>query len=84
MPLDQDTTTSAQEVQLEVLRRMGAARRVAVAADVSDAVRRVAAEGIRARHPDYDDEMVRHALFRLVLGDALYQEAWPNRALLAP
>jgi hypothetical protein len=46
--------------------------------------RSVAEAGIRARHPDYDDERVRLALVRLLYGDDLVREAWPGRELVDP
>jgi hypothetical protein len=79
-----DTTPEAWEVQQAIWRRMGGARRVETALRMSDDARALTMAGIRSRHPEYDDEQVRHAAYRLVLGDALYCAAWPDRPLLAP
>jgi hypothetical protein len=40
------------------------------------------ADGIRRRHPDYDDRQVFLALVRVRYGDALYRAAWPGEPLL--
>jgi hypothetical protein len=45
---------------------------------------RSAISGIRARHPEYDDEQVRLAYARLVLGDDITREAWPGHGLVDP
>jgi hypothetical protein len=45
--------------------------------ELSNALRRVTEAGIRHRHPDYDDEMVRLALVRLWLGPELFQQVHP-------
>lgn len=69
---------------MECYRRMTPAARVAAAAEMSEDMRAVAAAGIRARHPGYSDAEVRHALFRLLLGDELFRRAWPHAPCLPP
>ena len=49
-----------------------------------DETREVAQAGIQARHPEYGDEDLKWALFRLLLGDALFRAAFQGRPLLAP
>jgi hypothetical protein len=46
--------------------------------------RAIALAAIRRRHPAYDDASARWALFRLLVGDALFQKAWPHAPLVAP
>ena len=46
--------------------------------ELSDAVREIAAEGVRSRHPEYSDEQVRLAVIRLTLGEKLFREAYPG------
>jgi len=79
-----DTSNEAARIQALVYRRMGPERRVRAAAEMSEDARRISAGGIRSRHPQYTDAQVRHALNRLVLGDALFAAAWPKAPLLAP
>jgi hypothetical protein len=55
-----------------------------VLADLSDAVRAVAMAGIRSRHPNYSEEEIRQALYRLMLGDELVRAVWPERPLVEP
>ena len=79
-----DTTADSHAAQLAVYRRLGAARRAALAARLSADVRRLSRAGIRSRHPSYTDDEVELALRRLLHGDDLFRRAWPGRPLLAP
>jgi hypothetical protein len=79
-----DTTPEAWEAQLAILRGMGGSRRGAMAFRLTRLVREASRAGIRARHPEYDEDDVRRALFRLLHGDAATREVWPGRELLAP
>lgn len=82
LPLD--TSPAAHAIQRDVYLRMGGAGRIAVMFRLTDAVRRLALAGIRARHPEYDEDLVRRAYARLVLGDALIRAVWPDRELVDP
>jgi hypothetical protein len=79
-----DTDPAAHDAQVQAYRRMGPEARVRIAAEMSEDVRRIALEGIHARHPEYDDERARRALFRLLLGDDLVKAIWPGEAPVAP
>ena len=57
-----DTSREAFAVQVERLRHAGPEARVAMAAEMSDAVRELAVAAIRRRHPEWDDRQVGHAL----------------------
>lgn len=84
MPIPFDTTADAYARQREMYRRIGGRGRVEIMFRLNDTVRRLAMSGIRARHPDYTDDQVRHAYARLVLGDTLVRAVWPHRDLVAP
>lgn len=73
-----DTTPEAWQAQLDVLRRMSPQRRSELAAELSENVRRIAAEGVRKRHPSYPDEEVRLAVIRLSIGEELFRAAYPG------
>jgi hypothetical protein len=63
---------------------MGGRGRVAVAFRLSEALRRIASAGIRARHPEYSDEEIRLAHARLILGDVLIRAMRPDHELVDP
>jgi hypothetical protein len=79
-----DTSPAAAKVQAGIFRRMSAAERCALAVQMSTTARAVAAAGIRARHPGYDEAQVRFALLRLLLGDELFRRVYPHAPLVAP
>ena len=80
----QDTDSGARAVQLTFYRMIGPHARVALALEMSEQARAVSEAGVRARHPAYSDEQVKHAVLRLVLGDELYRRVWPDRWPIAP
>lgn len=82
--LPADTSPEAYELQIEAYRRMGGPARCAIAFRLTEFARLAAEAGIRERHPEYDDDRVRKALFRLRLGDELMRTIWPNDALVDP
>jgi hypothetical protein len=58
-----DTTAEAWNAQEEALARLGPAGRVQVAVELSDAVREIQIEGLRALHPEWDrSTAVRHLI----------------------
>jgi hypothetical protein len=79
-----DTAPEAWEAQLALLRRMGGSRRAALAFRLTRLAREASRAGIRARHPEYGEEEVRRAFFRLLHGDSVTRSVWPDRELLAP
>lgn len=52
-----------------------------MAVELTDEVRKIAENAVRRRHPDYDDETVGRALFRLFYGDELFRRVWPGAPL---
>lgn len=79
-----DTAPDAWAVQREIYQRVGGRGRVEIMFSRIATVRRLAVAGIRARHPEYDDELVRRAYARLMLGDALAAALWPGCDLVDP
>lgn len=66
-----DTSAAALERQLKAFRAMTPGERVAIAATMSDEVRTLAEDGIRARHPAYGDAQVANSLAEILLGREL-------------
>lgn len=73
-----DTTLEAARVQMAIFRQMEPARRLQLALGMSDSLRQMVASGVRSRHPGYTEKQVAMAVFRLTLGDELFQEAYPG------
>ena len=62
MSAPRDTSPEAFAVQVERLRQAGPEARVAMAVEMSDAVRELAVAAIRRRHPELDDRQVAREL----------------------
>ena len=71
MPI-RDTSPDAEQVQLEVFRRMTGEQRLKLALEMSDFARELSLSRIRAEHPEWSDWEVKRELLRLdFLPDAL-------------
>ncbi|MFT3698769.1 MAG: hypothetical protein QM831_36820 [Kofleriaceae bacterium] len=55
MPRSRDTTPEADAVQLAIYRRLSVAERTAIGDQLSIAARRTSLNGIKHRHPEYDE-----------------------------
>ena len=73
-----DTTLEADRVQFSILRKMGMEGRARMAIDLSDGLRSIIESGVRQRHPNYDENMVRLAAIRIMIGEELFRQAHPN------
>lgn len=73
-----DTTPDAHAAQLAVYRRMTVDQKLALALAMSDEARQTSLDGIRARHPEYDDATAMRAPFHLVYGLDLDRQVWPH------
>jgi HEPN domain-containing protein len=71
-----DTTREAFDAQRAAWRRLGPARRVELAFEMSEQAREISIRGALAREPGLAPEEARARLLRRLLGDALYRAAW--------
>jgi len=79
-----DTTPQAWSAQLAMLRRMTGEQRVAIALRLTRVAREASRAGIRARHPEYSEDEMRRAFFRMLHGDAATLRVWATLELLGP
>jgi hypothetical protein len=79
-----DTSKDAHELQMRLYRSMTDAQRSELALRMSDDLRRIAAEGIKHRHPDYSEGDVRRALVALFYGAEAAAKVWPGSAVPSP
>jgi len=61
-----------------IYRRIPPDRRLDLAFEMSESLRRVQADGVRDRHPTYSEEQVRLAVIRLAIGDDLFAKVYPS------
>jgi hypothetical protein len=79
-----DTTEEVWRLQMAAISRRTGDERLTEWVELNRAVARMEADGIRQRHPDYDDHQVLLAAARLRYGDELVGNAWPNDPLCDP
>jgi len=77
-PRISDTSPEARRVQIEALRRLGVEGRLKATVALNHLTRELTKTGIRERHPDYSEEQVEFALRRIMLGDKLFREVYPD------
>ena len=68
MPQAFDTSARVAAVQVQMYRTIGEAERAEIVADLSDALRDLAAAGVRQRHPEYDNDQVRQEVLAVFYG----------------
>jgi hypothetical protein len=76
--LPADTSLDAIRVQHAIYRRMPPEQRLRLACQMTDSMRAVAADGVRARHPDYSERQVQLAVIRLMLGEDMFHRVFPE------
>ncbi len=79
-----DTSAEAEKVQIDIFRRLGPEKRLESAALLSETCRTLLAEGVRKRHPDYNDEQVRLGVIRCLLPEELFIQAYPGARHILP
>ena len=62
-----DTNPQPEQVQLEIFRRMGPEKRLQAGIELSQLCRKLLLEGVRMRHPEYDERQSKLAVIRLML-----------------
>ncbi len=76
--IPKDTTLEAYRAQIQVLRRMGPEGRLRRMAALNRGMRRTLEAGIRHRHPDYDENQIKLARIRLMVGDEIFKRLLPD------
>jgi len=79
-----DTTPEAEQVQLEIFRRMGPEKRLQAGIELSQLCRKLLLEGVRMRHPEYDERQAKLAVIRLILPENLFLAAYPEGRDIVP
>ena len=73
-----DTSREAEKKQIEILRRLGPEGRLLAAIELSRTSRSLLLEGVKRRHPDYDERQIRLETIRLTLPAELFRAAYPE------
>ena len=79
-----DTTPEADQLQLEIFRRMGPEKRLQAGIALSQLCRKLLLEGVRMRHPEYNERQIELAVIRLMLPENLFLAAYPEARDIGP
>jgi hypothetical protein len=74
-----DTMDEPLREHIKGLRRLGLSGRAEMTFELSDNLRQIVKDGVRHRHPDWNEAQVRQEVLRIVLGDRLFDEAFGAR-----
>jgi hypothetical protein len=74
--IPRDTTREAFLRQIEILRGLGISGRAAMTFELSDNLRQIVRDGVRYRHPEWNETQTEQEVRRIVLGDRLFREAF--------
>lgn len=74
--LDLDTPPEVTAVQMALLRKMSAARKLELVGQLNQTVRRLALSGLRTQYPDDTPEMLRRRLADYLLGPELAMKVY--------
>ena len=72
--IPKDTTIDALRKQFEILERIGIEGRAEMTAELNDNLRQLIKDGVRLRHPEYNDFQVFHEVIRITAGDEIYNK----------
>ena len=73
-----DTTIDAAIKQFEVLRRLDTKARAEMTFELSNNLRSIVEAGVILRHPDFDKQQVGQEVLRLMIGETLFRQIYPD------
>jgi len=72
--LPADTTVEMAKKEYDILRGLEPEGRAKMAFEMSDGLRRIVEDGVRHRHPDWDETQIKLDVLRLMIGNKLYRQ----------
>jgi len=74
--LSADTNPKAEQVQIELLRRTPAWRKIQMVAELNETIKTLALNGLRQRNPNASEGQLRRMLADLILGETLAAQVY--------
>jgi hypothetical protein len=78
--LSADTHPKMEALQIQVIRRMPAWKKISIVNDLNETVKTMAVSGIKQRHPNATPQEVHFMLAEIMLGTELAQKVYPGTA----
>ena len=79
-----DTSKEVKNKQIEILRRMSPSDRLTLALELTATSRKLLEQGVRSRHPEYTEDVIRLAVIRLLIPETLFNKAYPDAVGIKP
>jgi hypothetical protein len=76
--LHSDTNPKMEALQIQLIRRMPAWKKISIVDDLNETVKILAISGIKQRHPGATPEQVHRALAELMLGVELTRKVYDH------
>lgn len=76
--LSSDTHPKMEALQIQVIRRMSAWKKISIVDDLNETVKAMAVSGIRQRHPNATPQEIRRMLAGLMLGEELARKVYDH------
>ena len=73
-----DTHPKIEQMQIELIRRMPAWKKIAIVDDLNETVKQMALSGIKDRHPEATQAQLQRMLAELRLGTKLAQKVYQH------
>ncbi len=79
-----DTTPEAYEIQLKIFQAMTPEERLQRGSELTQFCRGLMADGVKYRHPEYNQDEIHLAVIRLELGEELFIKVYPHAINIIP
>ena len=79
-----DTSPEAYKIQLDIFRAMTPEQRLQRGSELTQFCKGLLADGVKQRHPEYNEEEIRLAVIRIELGEKLFLQAYPHAGRILP
>ena len=76
--LSSDTHPKMEAVQIQVIRRMPAWKKISIVNDLNETVKTLAVSGIKERHPNATPQEIHRMLAELMLGAELARKVYDH------
>ena len=73
-----DTHPKMEALQIEIIRRMPAWKKIAIVDDLNETIKTLAISGIKQRHPNATPEQARRMLAEMMLGEELARKVYDH------
>ena len=73
-----DTHPKMEALQIEIIRRMPAWKKIAIVDDLNETIKTLAISGIKQRHPNATPEQARRMLAEMMLGEELARKVYEH------